>query len=1002
MPADGPAELLYHLRVTDAGGRRDETRALPLARSASVTEPDLTGPVTAAAEGDDMTARRGIPVKGGAITISGHAGDAPVRIMGEQVATDPSGRFVVQRILPPGTHAVGITIGDKRMERQVTIEKSEWFATGIADITVHRNDGDYTKTGRIAGFAQGTLANGMRVTASVDTREEELRDLFRNFGRKFPDQTLREMESQDVFNTFGDDSVMTELAPSSGRFFLRLEKDHSHIQWGDFKPRESTGMTIRSDRALYGASGEYRSLDVTDVGESRLRVSGFAAQADSMMQRDVLRATGGSAYFLSRQDILVDSETVIVEVRSRTTGLVVESRRLTEGADYRINHVQGLVILNAPLSSSATGEGLVTSNPLGDNDVNLVVQYEYVPTTGSVDGYTAGGRGEYWVNDHIRLGASGLRETTGIADQDLVGADILLRDGETRELAFEYATSEGPGFGSNFSLTGGLDLTNETNLPDRNYGLKGRRADSWRVAGKTDLAPLGLNGEIAGFFDKKDAGFSSPDHDIRYGQQAWGISGAVGIWDDTALTFGAEHFKSDDGKREEKARVGVAHQLDENWTVEAEVARDHRDETGSPRDHGARTDGAFRVTWSESDDLSAWMFGQATLHRDSTRHRNDRIGAGVSTRLTERTDVTAEASAGSLGAAGLFQLGYRPNDDSVMTLGYRLDPMRRFDATDFSGRDRGSMVFGMTSRVDDKWSYVTESSYSAFGTRPSLTSGYGVTYTPDQRLRFDGMMQYGETTESDGTKMKRRGVSLGMRYSDADKMVAGLRGGWVNFDSNKPESKLDRDTWLVSGFFESQVSEDWRSVSSLDTVWSSSEESSFRDGRYAEARVGYAWRPVANDHLNGLFSYTYLYDMPGPDQVNFDGKTDGPKQQSHILNSALSWQIDPKWTLGAKYGFRLREQTDRMSDKSRTSQAHLGVLRADYHIVHNWDVMGEVRALHTPASSATEFSTLVGVYRLFGDNFRVGGGYLWGKVSDDLRTIDSPDRGFFVNVTTQF
>ncbi|HLS18867.1 MAG TPA: hypothetical protein VK090_03580, partial [Paracoccaceae bacterium] len=126
MPAEGPSEFLYYLRVTDAGGRRDETRALPLARSASASEPDLTGPVTAAAEGDDMTARRGIPVKGGAITVSGHAGDAPVRIMGEQIATDPSGGFVVQRILPPGTHDVGISIGDKRMERQVTIEKSEW------------------------------------------------------------------------------------------------------------------------------------------------------------------------------------------------------------------------------------------------------------------------------------------------------------------------------------------------------------------------------------------------------------------------------------------------------------------------------------------------------------------------------------------------------------------------------------------------------------------------------------------------------------------------------------------------------------------------------------------------------------------------------------------------------------------------------------------------------------------------------------------------------------
>lgn len=999
VPADGPAEFNYFLRAIDAGGRRDETRALPLVRSATVRAPDLTGPVVAVAEGDDMTARRGIPVRGGAITVSGHAsGGQAVQVLGESVPVDSSGRFVVQRILPPGTHGVAISVDGRRMDRSVTIEDSEWFATGIVDVTVGRHDSDTWRMGRIAGFAQGTLANGTRVTASVDTREAELRDLFRNFGRKFPDQTLRSMKSQDVFNTFGDDSQMTELAPSSGRAFLRVERDGSHLQWGDFKPQETTDLTIRTDRALYGASGEYRSLDVTTQGENRTRVSGYAAQADSLMQRDVLRATGGSAYFLSRQDLLVDSETVIVEVRSRTTGLVVESRRLTEGADYRINPVQGVVILNAPLSSTARAGGLIADNPLGDQDVNLVVQYEYVPTTGDVDGHSAGLRGERWLGDNIRIGASGLRETSGLADQDLVGADILLRDGETRELLLEHAVSKGPGFGSSFSLNGGLDL----DPSNPSYGLPGLRAQSWRLAGRSDLAFAGLQGEIAGFHDRKDAGFSSPDHDIQHDQEAWGISGVVAVGARTDLTFGGESLRRDDGKREETARLGFAHRLDDAWTLEGEVAHDHRDEAGSPDDHGSRTDAGLRLTWSRDDDLSAWIFGQGTLSRDSSRRSNGRIGVGATARLTDKVDVTAEISDGSLGGAGRLELGYRPNKDTVTTIGYRLDPLRRFDTTDFSGRDRGSLVFGTTSRVNDRWSYLTETSYSAFGTRPTLTSGYGVTYTPDQRWRFDGMLQYGDSSESDGTSLTRRGLSLGVRYADEDAMVASLRGEWRNEESDRPDNELDRDTWLLSGMYETRVSEDWRFVSSLDAVISDSDQSSFRNGRYVETRLGYAWRPVEDDRVNALFSYTYLYDMPGADQVNIDGDTDGPRQKSHILNAAINWQASPVWTLGGKYGYRMRRAADRGSDDFVRSEAHLGVLRADYHVVHNWDLVAEVRALYTPGSDTREKAALAGVYRLFGDHLRVGGGYLWGEVSDDLRSIDSPDRGLFLNVTTQF
>ncbi|MGN0933645.1 hypothetical protein, partial [Falsigemmobacter intermedius] len=776
------------------------------------------------------------------------------------------------------------------------------------------------------------------------------------------------------------------------------EKDGSYLQWGNFRPLAEEQLTVRSERALYGLSGEYRSTDVTPSGESRHRVTGFVAAADSLMQRDVLRGTGGSAYFLSRQDILSGSEALWIELRSRTTGLVVERRRLVEDTDYRINPVQGAIFLTSPLSPSQQGGGLVTSSPSGDYDVNLVVQYEYIPTTGVVDGHTAGVRGETWVSDELRVGVSVLRETTGIADSRLGGADLLWQGAENRHLLLEYARSEGPGFNSRFSINGGLDL--DPVRPDA--GQLGRRATSLRMSGQTDLAALGLQGEVKGYIDRKDAGFSTFSESFDYDQTAWGLEGRVAVAERTELTFGGEELRRDDGRLERIARIGFAHQLDANRMIEAEIANDHHDAISRADDFGARTDAGLRLTWTRDEDLKAWIFGQTTLSRDATRRSNDRLGAGVQIKVSERTDLLVEGSDGSLGAAGRVELGFRPNDRSRMTLGYELDPMRRYDSVAFRGRDRGNLVFGLTSEMNERWSYVTEARYSALGSRPSLAAGYGLTYTPSEAWKFDALIQEGETREEGGFTLKRRGLSLGAKHQQGEEINAGLRAEWHRERSNLPDNRFTRNTWLVSGNYDVKISEDWRFVSALDSQLSKSDQSSFRDGRYIEARLGYAWRPAASDHLNGLISYTYLQDLPGADQVNIDGEVEGPRQKSHILNAAISWKADPLWTLGAKYGYRLRRSADRGTDTYVRSEAHLAVLRADFHVIHNWDVMGEVRGLWTPASGRTETTALLGVYRLFGDQFRIGGGYLHGRVSDDLRRVKAPRTGFFVNITSQF
>jgi hypothetical protein len=439
MPGDGAEDMFYALRVYDSAGRFDETAAMPLARSARDFGPTAkSGPMTAPGEGEDMTARRSIPVRGGVVTVSGNTGSGgAVTVMGERAIADASGAFVIQRILPPGVHDIRVGMGSGQVTRRVDVPKTEWFYVGLADLTVGKPKGGETYTlGRLAGYAKGTMANGVMVTGSIDTGEGELGDLFSELDAKNPRRVLDRASADGVYPTFGDDSTAFNDAPTSGKVYLRVERDKTYAMWGDYKLAEdASSRLVRSDRTLYGLSLGHESLAQTSHGEARVKLSAYAANPDRSVQRDVLRGTGGSAYFLTRQDIMTGSETLMVQLRDPVTGNIVETRRLREGADYEINYFQGVVTLTRPLTSSASGGGVISGNPLGDYDVALVAQYEYVPTTGDVAGSAYGARGEVWLADGLRVGLSAAHDGTAVADNDIYGIDVLLRHSDRTYLA---------------------------------------------------------------------------------------------------------------------------------------------------------------------------------------------------------------------------------------------------------------------------------------------------------------------------------------------------------------------------------------------------------------------------------------------------------------------------------------------------------------------------------------------------------------------------------------
>ena len=211
MPADAPADMTYVIRVYDKDGRFDETRPLPIKRAdTNLALPKETERTVAPGYGEDRTSFRNINVFGGAITVYGH--NIPqghdVSVMGEMVPVDSENNFVVQRLVPSGKHTVDVAVEKDgkglKFSRDVDIPENEWFGVGLADLTVGNNFGggiiehtgvdEYPGTwtrGHAAMYLKGKIKGKYILTASVDTGEGPIENMFTGLAGKDPRELLK-------------------------------------------------------------------------------------------------------------------------------------------------------------------------------------------------------------------------------------------------------------------------------------------------------------------------------------------------------------------------------------------------------------------------------------------------------------------------------------------------------------------------------------------------------------------------------------------------------------------------------------------------------------------------------------------------------------------------------------------------------------------------------------------------------------------------------------------
>ena len=1032
--------LKYLLRVVDAQGNFDETETQPL-WVVDQLDPAAAAPETRellAGYGESRIARRNIALKGGSVQARGTAipSGYSVWLAGYAVPVDAKGNFVAEEILPEGIHTVEVAVLDpvgngELFLRDFEQKKSDWFYVGIADLTLSANktsgpaqllapdkpqySDDFSAQGRLAFYTKGKFGEGWGLTASADTREGPLGDIFSNFLDKSPEALFRRIDPDYHMPTYGDDSRVVEDAPTMGKFYARLTKDSNYGLWGNFKIDYTDNNLAQVDRGLYGANLHYQPQATTSFGEARLLLDGFAAEPGTVGGRDEFRGTSGSLYFLRQQDVLAGSERLRIEVRDKDSNMVLAVKNLTPSLDYDIDYLQGRILLTEPLSGTADDNLLVHSGSFSGHPVFLVARYEFTPGFDDLDTMATGGRGHYWLNDQVKLGLTASRFEEAESENTLHAGDVTVRKSADSWIKVEAGRSEGPGLLSTTSVDGGFLFGTTAPLDGPPAAALATRVDA--SVGLQDFFAAG-KGRFTLYWQELEAGYAAPGLSTERDISQYGGTAQLPLTKRLGMRLKSDTRLQRDALETSANEVDLDFKKDEHWTLSSGVRHDHRNDqsllTPPTQEEGDRADMVVQLLYDSRARWNSYGFVQETILSSGNREDNFRIGTGGSYRLTERFKVSGEISEGDMGASGRLGTEYLYSDRTNLYANYALENER----TDNGQRARkGSMTYGFRSRYSDSASIYLEERYTHGDTPTGLMHSAGVDLAPTDRINLGTKLDFGTLKDfQTGAEIKRTAVGVSAGYGfDRLKLASALEyrvdeSEYLGKDlvGNFFVNTSKRTTWLLKNNLGYQLSPDWRLIGKLNLARSQSSLGQLYDGNYTEAVMGYAYRPVRHDRLNALLKYTYFYNVPGaedaivqtPEGILVERSARGGiLQRSHIAAADVMYDLTSRWTVGAKYAYRQGEVSlDPVDREFFTSRAHLSVLRADWNFLQQWDALVEGRHLDLPDAEDRLDGALFGIYRRIGNHFKVGGGYNFSKFSDDLTSYDFQHQGLFINI----
>lgn len=992
----GSGEFAAVLRVYDASGRFDETRPRRVGGQARVhlAEP---GAERFDAFGVNALNISNIPVSGATVRVFGRGiASETADVFGQKIGIDPDGKFVAEAILPDGLQTINAHTEAGRMSDTINIQPRRYTGTGIIETTIGQrqtDEGGVSAEGRAAFYLRGRLTPRLRFTATADTGEAGLDDLFGQLDERDARSLLRRLDPDRFYPVYGDDSTITEDAPTSGRFYLRVERDDDYVVWGNYHTNFNDTEFARVERTLYGAKLHWDSAaPITRIGDARSTLDAFLSDPGTRSARDELRGTGGSVYFLRNADIVIGSDIVRVETKDVVSGIVLESRILAYGDDYDIDYIQGRVLLNQPLGSTSEDGRLFADGGLSGNEVFLVVAYEFTGALGEFDQLAFGGRGTHWVGDHLKLGGTYARDIQDGEETDIYGADLTLQlTGETFARA-EIALTDGAGLSTFRSLDGGFSYTQQSVADTAQTPL------AVLLEAKASLADFGFGeGQASIYYRNREAGFAGFGEQTANNATQYGAALKAPISNDLDLKARVDVAQGGFGADRAVGEAFLDTKLSTNISVQTGVS--YQDDARVADSLAVAT----RLQYRTDEQNLAYIFGQAGVAGTGNDALTDRFGLGAELNLNDKLTAGAEVSSGAAGLGSQINIRYAKDDFSETYLNYDL-PTRSNVGAQTGGLSNvdGGLTLGARRRLVDGLSVFGEER-RRFGSAENgfagLTRAFGVDYSPAEAWTFGLSTEFGDVGPFD-----REAFSLSAGYSKG--RISAAATAEARFDENRDTGEA-LDAYLLRVTTQAQVSEGLRlqgKVNYADADGSANGGAiNFQAAKFTEASIAAAYRPVAHDRLNVLAKLVYLEDL-SPAGQRISGDLIDFRQRSAIGSLDVTYQATQRCAIGMKYGYRSGEVTEgRDSADFFTSRAWLGVGRLDCNITGKWDGLLEARYLNIGGDVLRQWGGQTGLYRNLGDHIRLGGGLTWGGVNDAFVALNAQrNLGWYMNLIGTF
>lgn len=1018
--------LIYVLRVYDKNGSFDETVPKKITLSNDKLTIKSKENSLETIWGLDNRNKKNIVVDGANVRIVGKelASIKKIKIGEKEIFPDRNNNLLIENFYFSGEHFIPITVQDKSGTEygyvlSVNVPKDYQFLVGIADFSFNKNKvsgnneilknneeyDDYFNSGRLA-FYYKRLIDGYKITAQADTWNNEIKDIFRDIHRRDARSYFRKIDYDYLKFNYGDDSILLSDVDTQGKAYLRVEKDKSNFIWGNY----NTGITGTEygqyNRTLYGARAEYNSLDENYFGDTKIYMSAFASEPDTAFAHDEFLGTGGSFYYLNRRDIVVGSAKVYVEVKDPKSGRVLSRNPLIEGKDYDINELNGLIILQNPLSQivfETMSDRIIQDGPLYGDNSHLVVDYEYyTENTEILTNNVYGARVKNWISDNVALGGTFVKENRDVVNYELKGVDITLKKSESTYLMGEYFQSKGNQTSEEtISFNGGLDFFEEReDIQDIN--LKG---DAYKIEAGLKLSDI-LGGSLnSGYLDtwysKKEKGFSIAGDSGDTEKENLGLNVNYKISENLGVRLKGQKYVEkniDDKIVEENDEIGAEldYKINEKWSLGTEV-KHVKEKLGSnyssleeplleEDEIGKATLLGAKVQYNIDSNNAIYGKAQTTLDKSGGYESNNLYSLGTHLQLTENIDFNGETSLGDRGHGIDAVLGYNVTKDYGLYLGYL------YNNEEFN--KGGTATFGQKFRYDDRTNLYQENQFINSNKGTGFTQGYGIDYKYNERIWLGALVEDGEL-KNNGDKLRRTSTSLQLHYDNnsysSKHKIEYMRDRGTGIDddedvigtTNKLKWLYDKEyTFFGVGNFLYGKNKDNREV----------------DSRYAEFGLGTAYRPIWNDKLNLIGKYTYLYDLGSLGQINTNAG-----EKAHILSLEGIYQINQRLDMGIKYAWR-KEKARATRDSGQWFDSTLDLLafRVNYEIVQKWDILGEYRWLRDIQENQIKHGAIVGVYRELQENIQVGVGYNFTEFDDDLTNLDYKAKGWFVNIIGKF